>query len=686
MTTVIDFTSAQQIEVQKNLEAFIAKNKTNLIFPNNNWDDNIWDITDFLKSKIINNKSKKVYFRSVAEHLKSNNKISNPISEPLINFAKAVFCEIMRVKKLSEYKRIIYAIQALEFALIEQKSIICVSEINFNTLNLAETYLRSKYKDPWSIARNLDLIVNDIIIKKDLNTKIYDWSTTITYTTPIRNDRTQEKYIEGSKSKVPHLEEILALADIHYSSDHIPDRIVTCFAALAMFAPSRGSEILSLPIDCIVKSTQHKQEIMGIKWLPLKGGDPLTKFAVNKEYEELAIDAIQWLKEIGKPARDAAQWYSENPNLLYLPAHLEHLRNQPITLWEAAQILGKEIPIKGCHAFRYGFTKPIGRTTQKESMYYKTSHWVAIYKFEELENFITSKLPQTFPIFDGRTKQYWHESLFVFPKNILKPDAHILLNVPMAIDINQINKQLGSNPLGITVFTRNKKQFSNGQKMYITTHQFRHLLNTLAQSKALSQELIAFWSGRKSVKQNDVYNHLSQEAIIEAFTTLENEVKSLNQIGNLEEKAIAVSKINSISYEQALKIELGSVHLTQYGICRHDYSLTPCPKDKDCGNCGEFSVMKGNSEHTKEAVYQVQILEKAIHNAKEAEKDGHIGAIRWIKVNEPKLERWKKIKAFLEDDKIPINTMFTLADSSEYHQTKVGLAFAVRDLKRNSKV
>ena len=686
MTTVIDFTSAQQIEVQKNLEALIAKNKTNLIFTNNNWDDNIWDITDFLKSKIIDNKSKKVYFRSVNEHLKSKNKISNPISEPLLNFAKAVFCEIMRVKKLSEYKRIIYAIQALEFALIEQKSTLCVSEINFHTLNLAETYLRSKYKDPWSIARNLDFIVNNIIIKKHLNTKIYDWSTTITYTAPIRSDRTQEKHIEGSKSKIPHLEEILALADIHYSSDHIPDRIVTCFAALAMFAPSRGSEILSLPIDCIVKSTQHEQEIMGIKWLPLKGGDPLIKFAVTKEYEELATDAIRYLKEIGKPARNAAQWYSENPDLLYLPDHLLHLRNQPITLWEAAQILGKENSINGCHAFRYGFSKPIGRTTEKERMHDKASHWVAIYKFEELENFITTKLPQTFPIFDGRTKQYWHESLFVFPKNILKPDADILLNVPVSIDINQINKQLGSNPQGITVFTRNKKQFSNGQKMYITTHQFRHLLNTLAQSKALSQELIAFWSGRKSVKQNDVYNHLSQKAIIEAFTTLENEITSLNQIGNLEEKARAISKINSISYEQALKIELGSVHLTQYGICRHDYSLTPCPKDKDCGNCGEFSVMKGNSKHTKEAAYQVQILERALHEAKKADKEGHTGARRWIEINEPKLERWKKIKAFLEDEKIPINTMFTLADSSNYHQTKIGLAFAVRELGLDSKV
>jgi hypothetical protein len=95
--------------------------------------------------------------------------------------------------------------------------------------------------------------------------------------------------------------------------------------------------------------------------------------------------------------------------------------------------------------------------------------------------------------------------------------------------------------------------------------------------------------------------------------------------------------------------------------------------------------MKGNSAHTKEAVYQVQILENALHSAKEAERDGHTGARRWIEVNEPKLERWKKIKAFLEDDKIPINTMFTLADSTDYHQTKVGLAFAVRDLEQNSK-
>ncbi|NNG99923.1 hypothetical protein [Acinetobacter sp. ANC 5414] len=682
MTTIIDFSLAQNLEAQKNLEAFISFNKTNFIFPNNNWDDNIWDITNFLKSKISNTKSKKVYFRSVTENSTSKTKISIPISEPLLDFTKAVFCEIMREKKLSEYKRIIYTMQALEFALIDQKTPICVSEINIDILNLAESYLHSKYKDPWNIAKNLESIINNIIIKKQINKKIYNWSTTIMYTAPIRNDRTQNDHIEGSKSKIPHLEEILALADIHHLSSHIPDKLVTCFVALAMFAPSRGSEILSLPIDCITKAPQGDVEIMGIKWRPLKGGAPLTKFAVTQEYEELATDAVNYLIEIGKPARDAAQWYKNNPNTLYLPPHLEHLRNQPITLWEVAQILGKENSIKGCHAFRYGFSKPIGRTTDKSRMLEK-SHWVALYNFEELEHFIIGKLPQTFPIFDGRSEQYWHDSLFIFPKNILNPTADSLLYVPEPMDIDRINKQLGSNPDGNTIFSRNNKKFQNKKPMCVTSHQFRHLLNTLAQAKALSQELIAFWSGRKSVKQNDVYNHLSQESIIEAFTELENQVEAIKQTGSLEKKVQAIAKINAIHYEEALKIELGSIHITQYGICRHDYSLTPCPKDKDCGNCGEFSVMKGNEKHRIEASYQVQLLEKALLDAKEAEQDGHTGAKRWIEVNEPKLERWQKIKAFLEDDSIPNNTMFTLADSSDYHQTKVGLAFAVRKFEQN---
>ena len=72
---------------------------------------------------------------------------------------KQYFAKLCEKKKLYEYKRIIYAIQALEFALIEQNNPVCVSEINSDTLNLAESYLRSKYKDPWDFAKNLESII-----------------------------------------------------------------------------------------------------------------------------------------------------------------------------------------------------------------------------------------------------------------------------------------------------------------------------------------------------------------------------------------------------------------------------------------------------------------------------------------------------------------------------------------------
>ena len=685
MHQVINFNETAKLQAKENLNAYILKYQNNFIFPDNQWNDSIWDITNFLKTKIKNHKSKKVYFRSYIDNSENKTSIDIPISKPLIDFVKAAFCEIMLVKKLLEYKRIIYAFQALEHALHQQGHEICVTEINIETLNLAEAYLLSRFKDPWNVAKNLENIINNFIISKKLNTGIYHWSTSIQYTAPTRSDRTQKEHINQNKSKLPHLQEIIALADIHHSSDHIPDKIVTSFVALAMFAPNRATEILTLSTDCRTFASIGKQEIMGLKWTPLKGGDPITKFSISPEWDEIASNSINYLTELGASARIAAKWYSENPRSLYLPEHLTHLRNQPITLWEVAQILGKENPIKGCHAFRYGFSKSIGNTTDKGRIFNPESSWVNLYYFEELEKFIVSKLPQTFPILNGATQQSWHESLFVLPKNVLSPTADTLFNVPEPIDINQINKQLGSNPGGKTIFTRNEKflQTSDGKKdMYITTHQFRHLLNTLAQLKALPQELIAFWSCRKSIKQNDVYNHISQDAYIEAYTNIEDKVAQIPQTGYLDKKIKKIIHLNPINYDEALKIELGSIHITQYGICRHDYSLTPCPKEKDCGNCSEFSVMKGNEAHLTKANQQVQLLSKALLDAKQAEKDGHPGARKWIELNEPKHERWKNIKAFLEDESVPSHTMFTLSDPTEQHQTKVGFAYSVRELEQ----
>lgn len=272
----------------------------------------------------------------------------------------------------------------------------------------------------------------------------------------------------------------------------------------------------------------------------------------------------------------------------------------------------------------------------------------------------------------------------MFPEHILMPYAEPLLYVPSPLSTNQINNQLGANPGGITVFSRNGKVNPDGSPIAITTHDFRHLLNTLAQSKHLSESLIAFWSGRKNVGQNEWYDHLPQEAFIEAYLKLGAQAQPVNVHGHLEAKVTSISIGHGLTREEALRLELGATHRTRYGICRHEHALTPCPKDKDCVTCTEHTFVKGDKRHHDEAVFQFKLHEKAVVDAEKAVKRGEPGASRWLKLHQPKLERWRLVLDMMNDPAIPDGTLLTLPPPDNA-QSKAGLAQAVRIVNADGK-
>ena len=61
-----------------------------------------------------------------------------------------------------------------------------------------------------------------------------------------------------------------------------------------------------------------------------------------------------------------------------------------------------------------------------------------------------------------------------------------------------------------SVFDRHGYTLDSGEKIKLTSHQARHLLDTIAQRGGLSQLEIAKWAGRADVKQNRTYNHMSE--------------------------------------------------------------------------------------------------------------------------------------------------------------------------------
>jgi hypothetical protein len=359
---------------------------------------------------------------------------------------------------------------------------------------------------------------------------------------------------------------------------------------------------------------------------------------------------------------------------------MEPLRGQPITLYETTKILGKTTEINRSHANRIGLLKVDGKTndpsrTGKAGKAGRNS--ATLYDFASLEKVVLAKLPEIFPILDGSTGLKWHQALFVLPEHVLNPHAETLHNVPTVLSIDQINNQLGANPAGITIFSRHGKTERDGSPMAITTHGFRHLLNTLAQTKHLSESLIAFWSGRKSVKQNEWYDHVPQEAFIEAYLKLGDNVGGIASGEALSEKVQGLIASHGLSEHEAMGVELGAISVTRFGLCKHDYALTPCPLDKDCSNCSEHVFVKGDKRHRLEAEFQYNIHAKAIAAASVALASGEPGASRWLKQNQPRMERWALVLEKMNDPSISDGTMITLPPP-ENTQTKTGLAHAVR--------
>jgi len=683
MSIVINFRGRAELNAEKNLAAFIAHATEHTPFIGVDLTKNAWDITKFVKQRNRGHDTSWVHFCSWRDTTGNRKTKTDFMKEPFLTFAKAAFNELMRRKMLVEYRRFIVALQAIEQAMCDLGIEPSAVNVNQEVMNYAAGLLPLKLSDPWSTGRQMQRVVSEIINPGRLSTVDIDWKSPFKFKNPPRNDVVNKSATgKDHKHLLPDPRAILALGEVFANSNHMPDKVVTAYVALAMFAPSRATEVLSLPVDCIRTATEGEDTLMGLQWLPAKGGSPMTKYAISDASEEVARKAINFLIELGKTARIAADWYTSNPDKLYLPPGTEHLRGQELTLWEISQIFGrdKEIRSRDVGKGKFIFTRvPNGTTTDRTriSVAQQKAIWVSLWSFESVENYVLSRLATGFPILDDQTNLLWKDALFVLPAGVLRPNVELLPYIPENISINSINHQLGSNPGGRTVFSRNNKLDPKGKPWVITTHQFRHFLNTLAQSKYLSQSLIAFWSGRKNVKQNEWYNHLPQEAYIEAYLKLEEHAPKIGVIGPLHEKVQDRSNKECISYDEALKLEIGAIHVTRYGLCRHDYALTPCPKDKLCINCGEHYVVKGDERHLKEARFQVEAHLQAVNQCKQAIEDGEIGVAKWLARHEEYLARWQETLFALEDPSIPVHTIITLPPPLN-SQAKTGLAQNVR--------
>ncbi|NKI59628.1 hypothetical protein HCG46_15245 [Labrenzia sp. PO1] len=377
-----------------------------------------------------------------------------------------------------------------------------------------------------------------------------------------------------------------------------------------------------------------------------------------------------------------AKWFKEHSDQPYLTDELQHLRDEPLTLSEALSLINvTENDLVKPNSIRYITSDEldqVGRTKDPNRLGRLDVRSLATYSFDSLEKFVLRKFQIEFPVIDPETKLHFSQALFCLGYNSQIADKATIWNVPFWVNYNSIIHALsGQHREGqkaLTIFSRNKLlNPATGKPWKLTTHQLRHLLNTLAQGKYLSQALIAFWSGRKSVSQNSFYDHVPQEAIIESWQLMdEKSGVDIKVTGPLADKAKDRSINEAITYDEALKLELGAIHVTSKGLCRHNFALTPCPKDKNCEECGENMIVAHDERHIREAERSIAMHQNALKHSLNAKQEGEPGVDRWIEKHKRKLARWDMIHYLITDQDTPSGTIISLPPP-EHDQSKAGL-------------
>lgn len=638
MASAAVFTPRSDLSRRENLIGFIesARKDLTVFGADLNFDDHVWDVTDYLELKGRGNKRTRINFFGFSE-----DRISQaPLREPFLSFAKA-YCRYMhglRPKKFVAGR--LYALKSVAQALDSELGSAEVEEINGHVFDTAAAIIKRRYDEAlaYRIGGDLELL-SGFLSENGFTAVPVRWRNTLPR--PSDTQRVGKEFDERRAAKMPSEVALDALPKAFQMAVEPADVLVTSVTAILLAAPSRISEVLLLPTNCeIAKQTANDTRVL-LRWWPSKGAPPMVK-PVYSGMSEVVTSAIGKLKAISAPARKIAAWYEENPGQLFLPSGAEHLRASAfLTMDEVAEIIGVDDGRAWCKGQRLQVLDTGG---------------MASIRFTDIERCVLALLPQGFPFVNKETGLRYSNALVVVRQNELHRTRATYLCMIEPVPTDFINDALGSKKDGRTsMLDRLGFSEASGERISISTHQFRHYLNTIVQMGGLSQLDIAKWSGRVDVRQNAAYDHVScEEMLVKIREAVGNSSLMFGPLGTAPDRHL-------ISRDEFAQLKVPTAHMTELGFCIHDFTMAPCEIHRDCINCEELVCIKGHCATNAEVRRQLDEARALLERAESAHTRGHYGADRWLAHQKANVQRLAHLCSVLEDPSVPPGTFITLA-------------------------
>ena len=632
MADIFQFKPKSTLIAAENLEAFIAKCRDELtVFGSDlKWEDPVWpNITVFSKLGITTRKPK-----------------PQEVQDPaFIDFAKAYF-RYQQGHCLTGTKNESKALRAVEAALLQVTGSANIEGLSISVLDEAAELARQHYSDgsAYQCGREIERLAKFVVEHQLVSSAVHNW------VNPIKRaadkNKTGREAKKNREEKLPSDIALNALAEI-FANDPIHERDIftTSVFAMLMSAPSRISEVLALPADCEVFETDREGiERYGWRFFAGKGYEGDIKW-IPTVMVGVAKTAVARAKMLSENARQLAKGIEKHPDKFYRHANCPDVADDELlTMEQACMALGLICESrKQCHTSLYnrGLAPNDG-----------------VHTLNSLWQHTMARLPEDFPWFDKDKGIKYSNALFALNANqfhgnrgCIPVELHKPTNNFFNSDLSPREALDGKH---VSIFDRHGYRTENGERVKLTSHQARHLLNTIAQRGGLSNLEIAKWSGRADVKQNRTYNHMTEYELVGMAERLDPTKALFGPVGE-------VAKHLPVTMQEFNTLEHAAVHVTEYGYCVHDYTMSPCEKFRDCVNCTEQVCIKGDDTEKLDRIKKrLEKSERLFFLADAAVESGEMGADRWYQYHKKTVTRLRELVAILENADIENGTQIKL--------------------------
>ena len=656
MSEVILFRAKAELDSAGNLAGFVesCRNQLTVFGAGLPFDENVWDVTEALALNGHGNKRHRLVFSTLGS---VNEKPPKPMLEPFLSFAKAYLRYMHGFRPTKAIAFRLAALRALEAALTEIGAEPDPTRTDAGVLNRAAQLIAEHYSEvaAYRIAGQLEMLAA-YLSENSLTVVPVHWRNHLRR--PEDTIRVGKEFDQRRQSKMPSQAALDALPKVYRLATEPVDVIVSSVAALLCASPDRISELLLLPENCEVRQKKGPEggEAYGLRWWPAKGAEPMVKW-VAPSMASVVQEAIGKIRKVTEQARRIAKWYENHPTDVYLERHLETLRtNEWLSLVQVAEIIGL-VDRKSARLWcSLNNVKEIGGRGDRKV------------RFTDVQKAVIAMLPEGFPILDRETGLKYSDALFVFQVNELGTQRATYRCMIEPLSINQVNGGLGGRAKHgfSSIFARLGFTEPDGSAIKITTHQFRHYLNTLAQAGGMSQLDIAKWSGRKDIRQNAAYDHVTPDQMLQKIrVAVGDESQMFGPLAELPKRVL-------IPRDEFARLKVPTAHTTDLGFCIHDYTMSPCQLHMDCIHCEDLVCIKGDEEKAQRLRQRLEEARDLQERAMQAVGEGYAGSDRWLDHHNSTVERLAQLCSIMSDPNVPLGSVVQLSPTKGNQQIETG--------------